>query len=98
MPTPGKTLEDHAWTTRHAWVRCVPGDDAQTLLWQLCEWIDDPTISREGLSARVNTWHQNAQKAMGSQAWTVRVDHRLGICLDQWLYLFERRMQAWKDS
>jgi hypothetical protein len=95
MPTSSEQLEDILWETRHEWVRWLMGEDAQTLLWQLCEWIDDPTISRDGLSARVNAWHKNARKAVGAQSWTVRVDQHLGICLDQRLYLFDRRMRTW---
>ena len=95
MSTADKPLQDATWQTRHEWVRWLMGEDAQTLLWQVCEWIDDPAISREGLSIRINTWHHNAQKAVGAQAWTVRVDNTLGVCLDQRLYLFDRRMRAW---
>lgn len=87
--------EDQTWATRHAWVRWLMGEDAQTLLWQVCQWVDDPTISREGLAERVNAWQHNARKAAGSQAWTVRVDHRLGVCLDPRLYLFDMRMRTW---
>ena len=90
-------LQDAAWQTRHAWVRWLMGEDAQTLLWQVCEWIDDPTVSREGLSTRIKTWQHNAHKAVGGQSWTVKVDHRLGVCLDERLYLLDRRMQTWKE-
>lgn len=82
------------WPTRHAWVRWLDGEDAQTLLWQVCEWIDDPTISREGLTAYINAWQQNARKAVGAQAWPVCVDPRLRVCLDPRLYLFDLRMRT----
>ena len=81
--------------SRHAWVCWLRGDDAQTLLWQVCEWVDDPTIPREGLTDRINAWQQNAQKAVGSQSWTVRIDPRLRVCLDQYLFHFDMRMRAW---
>lgn len=88
-------LQDDTWHTRHEWVRWLMGEDAQTLLWQVCQWVDDPTIPREGLKARIDAWQHNARKAVGSQSWTVRVDHRLGVCLDPRLYLFDRRMRTW---
>jgi hypothetical protein len=91
-------LQDTTWQTRHEWVLCLRGDDAQTLAWQLCEWIDDPAISKEGLQARVNVWWKNAQKSLGAQAWTVRIDPRLGVCLDPWLYLFDKRRRGWNGE
>jgi hypothetical protein len=96
MASSTNQLQDALWHTRHEWVRWLMGEDAQTLLWQVCEWIDDPTISREGLLARVTDWHKNARKAVGGQAWTVRVDPRLGVCLDPRLYLFDQRMRTWE--
>jgi hypothetical protein len=91
MNTPQDT-EMH-WQTRHAWVRWLMGEDAQTLLWQVCQWIDDPTVSREGLTARIAAWQHNAQRAVGAQAWSIRIDPPLGICLDPRLYLFDLRMR-----
>jgi hypothetical protein len=88
-------LYDTAWQTRHEWVRWVMGEDAQTLLWQLCEWVDDPTLSRDALVDRVDAWQRHATQAVGFHAWTVRVDTRLGICLDERLYLFDMRMRTW---
>jgi len=96
MHTSAEKIKDDTWHTRHEWIRWLMGEDAQTLLWQVCEWIDDPVVSREGLVARVDAWQQNASKAVGAQSWTVRVDQRLGICLDQRLYIFDRRMRAWE--
>jgi hypothetical protein len=96
MATPIAQSQDGTWNTRHEWVRWLMGEDAQTLLWQVCEWIDDPAVSREGLLARVNAWEKNARKAVSAQSWSVRVDPHLGVCLDQRLYLFDKRMRAWE--
>lgn len=89
-------LHDTTWQTRHAWVRWVTGEDAQTLLWQLLQWGEDETITREGLAARIAAWQRNAQKAVGAQSWSVRIDPTLGICLDARLYLFDMRMRGWQ--
>jgi hypothetical protein len=36
MPKDVKKIEDDTWHTRHEWVRWLMGEDAQTLLWQVC--------------------------------------------------------------
>jgi hypothetical protein len=95
MPKSLEPLHDAAWLTRHEWIRWLMGEDAQLLLWQVCEWVDDPAMSREGLADRITTWQRNARKAAGSHAWTVKVDPRLGVCLDERLYHCDMRMRSW---
>jgi hypothetical protein len=72
----------------------LTGEDAQLLAWQLCQWIEDPTIPREGLTARVHSLQRNAHRAVGANAWNMRLDNALGLHINEWLHLFDKRMRA----
>src|SRR5262245_25508474 len=98
MPKAVDTCKDLTESQRHAWILWLMGEDAQTLLWTLCTDIEDPTVSREALTARVRLWQKNAQRAVGAHSWSVRLDPRVGICLDQRLFHFDMRKRVWTHS
>ncbi len=82
----------------YEWIRWLTGEDAQLLAWQLCQWIEDPTIPREGLTSRVRSLQRNAHRAVGSSSWNMRLDTALGLHINEWLHLFDRRMRAWEEQ
>ena len=80
------------------WIQWLRGEDAQTLLWHLCQWIEDPAMTQESLRARVRGWQRNATKAAASQSWTVPVDAAIGGHLNEWLWRWWQRRQEWGST
>jgi hypothetical protein len=80
----------------YEWVRWLTGEDAQLLAWQLFQWIEDPTITREGLITRIRALQRNAHKVVMTNSWHMRLDNSLGVCVSEWMYLFEKRLRAWE--
>jgi hypothetical protein len=82
----------------YEWIQWLTGEDAQLLAWQLCQWIEDPTIPREGLTSRIRSLQRNAHRAVGANAWNMRLDNALGLHINEWLHLFDKRMRAWEGQ
>jgi hypothetical protein len=77
-------------STSHEWVRWLSGADAAVLLGKLCQFIDDPQVTKDTLVTVVHQWRANALKALTADDWKASVDDYLEVTADARLYLLSQ--------
>jgi hypothetical protein len=76
--------------TSHEWVRWLSGMDATVLLGNLCQHIDNPTVTKDALVTLVHQWRANALEALQADNWKASVDGYLEVTADARLYLLSQ--------
>jgi hypothetical protein len=83
-------MTEEILSTSHEWVRWLSGVDATVLLGNLCQHIDNPTVTRDALVTLVHQWRANALEALQADNWKASVDGYLEVTADARLYLLSQ--------
>jgi hypothetical protein len=83
-------MNEEALHTSHEWVRWLSGVDATVLLFNLCQHIDNPHVSRDALVTLVHEWRANALHALQAEDWKASVDAYLEVTVDARMYLLSQ--------
>lgn len=83
-------MSEEALPTSHEWVRWLSGVDATVLLVKLCQFIDDPQVTKDTLVTVIHQWRANALEALTAEDWKASVDAYLEVAVDARLYLLSQ--------
>jgi hypothetical protein len=84
-------MAEQTLPTSHEWVRWLSGVDATVLLLNLCQHIDNHSVSRDALVTLVHEWRANALQALHADDWKASVDAYLEVSVDARMYLLSQR-------